>query len=140
MLWLVAAICSAFFAGITAILSKVGVKNTNSDLATAIRTGVVLLFSWLIVFIKKETKPITEIPKKDLLFVALSGITTGASWLCYYYAIKYGQVSVVVPIDKLSVLITVAFSVIFLKEKLKPKAIVGLVLLVSATVSMAVFT
>lgn len=95
--------------------------------------------AWLIVFFKKETHELKALKGKDLLFIVLSGIATGASWLCYYYAIQNGQISIVVPIDKLSILITIAFSVICFKEKLKPKAIIGLILIVSATVCMAIF-
>lgn len=115
-MWIVAAVLSAVFAGITAILSKCGVKNVNSDVATAIRTSVVLAFAWIIVF------------------------ATGASWLCYYYAVQNGQVSVVVPIDKLSILITVIFSLIVFKEKLSLKAWFGLGFLTTGTILMAVFT
>ncbi len=116
--WRVFAILSAVFAAATSLLAKTGIENVDSDLATAIRTCVVFLFAWIIVIAKKEVKLVKEITKKDLLFLILSGIATGASWLCYYYAIKNGQVSVVVPIDKLSILITVAFSLVVFKEKL----------------------
>ena len=103
-------------------------------------TSVVLILAWLIVFCRKEQKFVREIPKKELGFLILSGIATGASWLCYYYAIQQGQVSVVVPIDRLSILITVLFSVLVLKEKLSAKSWVGLSLLTAGTVCMAVFT
>ena len=139
-MWIAAAILSAIFAGITAILSKCGIRNTNSDVATAVRTSVVLVMAWGIVFCRKEQKFIREIPKKELGFLILSGIATGTSWLCYYYAIQQGQVSVVVPIDRLSILITVLFSVLVLKEKLSAKSWVGLSLLTAGTVCMAVFT
>ncbi len=138
--WFVFAAFSAIFAACTSVLAKIGIKNVDSNLATAIRTSVVLLMAWLIVFIKNETSLIKDVKKKDFLFIVLSGIATGASWLCYYYALSRGKVSVVVPIDKLSILVTVLFSVIFLKEKLKTKSIIGLSLIVSATVCMAIFT
>lgn len=138
--WFVFALLSALFASATSILAKIGINGVDSNLATAIRTGVVFVMAWLIVFFKKETHELKDLKGKDLLFIVLSGIATGASWLCYYYAIQNGQISIVVPIDKLSILITIAFSVICFKEKLKPKAIIGLILIVSATVCMAIFT
>lgn len=138
--WFVFALLSALFASATSILAKIGINGVDSNLATAIRTGVVFVMAWLIVFFKKETHELKALKGKDLLFIVLSGIATGASWLCYYYAIQNGQISIVVPIDKLSILITIAFSVICFKEKLKPKAIIGLILIVSATVCMAIFT
>lgn len=131
---------SALFAGVTAILSKCGVKNTDSDVATALRTFVVLIFAWLMAFITGEFKQIGSVDIKSIIFLILSGVCTGASWLCYYYALSRGNVSVVVPIDKLSILVTVLFSVIFLKEKLKTKSFIGLLLITSATVCMAIFT
>lgn len=137
--WFVFASLSALFAAATSILAKIGIRDLDSNTATAIRTCVVFLMAWLIAFGKKQTKEIKTINGKDLLFIILSGIATGASWLCYYYAIRNGQVSVVVPIDKASIIFTVIFSVVFLKEKLKPKAIVGLVLIAAATVCMAIF-
>lgn len=138
--WFVFALLSALFAAATSILAKIGINGVDSNLATAIRTGVVFVMAWLIVFFKKETHELKDLKGKDLLFIVLSGIATGASWLCYYYAIQNGKISIVVPIDKLSILITIAFSVICFKEKLKPKAIIGLILIVSATVCMAIFT
>lgn len=138
--WLVFAVLSSVFAGATSILAKVGIENVDSNLATAIRTCVVFLFAWVIVIARKEGKFVKEITKKDALFLVLSGIATGISWLCYYYAIKNGQVSVVVPIDKLSILITVGFSVIVFKEKLSKKSWFGLGLLTVGTVLMAVLT
>ncbi|MDE5580395.1 MAG: EamA family transporter [Treponemataceae bacterium] len=113
-MWIVAAVLSAVFAGMTAVLSKCGVKTANANVATAVRMSVVLLFAWIIVF------------------------ATGASWLCYYYAIRQGHVSVVVPVDKLSLLITVFFSLVVFKERLSPKAWAGLALLTAGTVCMAV--
>ncbi len=138
--WLFFAVLSAVFAAATSILAKIGIENVNSNLATAIRTCVVLVMAWLIVICKKETKFVKELAGKDVLFLVMSGIATGASWLCYYYAIQQGEVSVVVPIDKLSILITVAFSLAVFKEKLSAKAWIGLTLLTAGTVLMAVFT
>lgn len=140
MWWIVAAILSAVFAGLTAILSKCGVKNANSDVATAVRTSVVLVMAWLIVFITGAYSTIAQISVTSWIFLILSGLATGASWLCYYYAIQQGQVSVVVPIDRLSILITVLFSLIVFREKLSLKAWTGLALLTAGTVCMAVFT
>ncbi len=140
MWWIVAAILSAVFAGLTAILSKCGVKNANSDVATAVRTSVVLVMAWLIVFITGAYSTIAQISVTSWIFLILSGLATGASWLCYYYAIQQGLVSVVVPIDRLSILITVLFSLIVFREKLSLKAWIGLALLTTGTVCMAVFT
>ncbi len=131
---------SALFAAATSLLAKVGIENVDSNLATAIRTGVVLILAWLIVFARGETKYVRDLKGKDIVFLILSGLATGASWLCYYYAIQNGQVSVVVPIDKLSILITVVFSVLVFKEKLSLKAWLGLALLIVGTVLMAVLT
>ena len=140
MWWIVAAILSAVFAGLTAILSKCGVKNANSDVATAVRTSVVLVMAWLIVFITGAYSTIAQISVTSWIFLILSGLATGASWICYYYAIQQGLVSVVVPIDRLSILITVLFSLIVFREKLSLKAWIGLALLTTGTVCMAVFT
>ena len=137
--WIVFAVLSAAFAAATSILAKIGIENVESNLATAIRTTVVLVAAWFLVIAKKKTHLIKGIDKKELLFISLSGISTGASWLCYYYAIAKGVVSVVVPIDKLSVLLTVAFSCIFLKEKLKLKSAVGLIIMTAGTLLMAIF-
>ena len=131
---------SALFAAATSLLAKVGIENVDSNLATAIRTGVVLILAWLIVFARGETKYVRDLKGKDIVFLILSGLATGASWLCYYYAIQNGQVSVVVPIDKLSILITVVFSGLVFKEKLSLKAWLGLALLIVGTVLMAVLT
>ena len=138
--WFFFALLSAIFAAITSVLSKLGMENVNSDCATAIRTGIVLIMAWLIVFAKKETGLVKEVNKKDLLFLVFSGISTGISWLYYFYAIQHGQISVVVPIDKLSIVITVVFSVIFLKEKASSKVWLGLGLLTAGTLCMAIFT
>ena len=109
-MWILYAIGSSFFAGITAVLAKCGIQKTNSNVATAIRTIVVLLFSWLMVFLTGAQTGLTQISSKTLLFLVLSGLATGLSWLCYYKALQDGQASVVVPIDKLSILITIEFS------------------------------
>lgn len=138
--WLIFALLSAVFASATSILAKIGIENVNSNVATAIRTCVVLVMAWLIVLCRKETKFVKELKGKEIIFLVLSGIATSTSWLCYYYAIKQGQVSIVVPIDKLSILITVFFSLIVFKEKLSVKAWIGLALLTIGTVCMAVFT
>lgn len=135
--WMFYAVLSAVFAAATSILAKVGITGVESNLGTAIRTIVVLFMAWIIIFMKGKQKEVRNVERRELVFLCLSGITTGASWLCYYYAIQNGVVSVVVPIDKLSILVTIAFSWIFLKEKLKKRAIVGLLLMVTATLVMA---
>ncbi len=137
--WLIYAFLSAVFAALTSILAKVGIEGVESNLGTAIRTGVVLIMAWIIVFARKKHKEIKRLDKRELLFITLSGVATGASWLFYYYAIGKGLVSVVVPIDKLSILVTVIFSFIVFKEKLSKKAIVGLSLMVVGTLIMAFF-
>lgn len=137
--WMIYAILAAVFAALTSILAKVGISGVESNLGTAIRTAVVLVLSWGIVFARKKHTELRTIDKKELLFICLSGIATGASWLCYYYAIGHGDVSVVVPIDKLSILVTVAFSFIVFKEKLSKKAFLGLALMVVGTLLMAFF-
>lgn len=135
-MWILFAVGSSFFAGITAILAKCGIQKTDSDVATAVRTIVVLLFSWLMVFVQSKQKEVKEIEKKELLFIGLSGIATGASWLCYYRALQEGPASVVVPIDKLSILVTIAFSWIVFHEKLTRKSAIGVVLITVGTVLM----
>ena len=137
--WIFYAILSAVFAALTSILAKMGISGVESNLGTAIRTGVVLVMAWIIVFSRGKHKNIKTIEKKELLFIGLSGIATGASWLCYYYAIAHGLVSVVVPIDKLSVLVTVVFSYIVFCEKLSKKAIFGLLMMITGTLLMAFF-
>lgn len=137
--WMIYAVLSAVFAALTSILAKIGVTGVESNLATAIRTGIVLVMAWMIVFIKGKQREIKGISKKELLFIALSGIATGASWLCYYYAIQNGIVSVVVPIDKLSIVVTVAFSYIVFGEKLNKKALYGLTLMIVGTLAMAIW-
>ena len=137
--WMIYAIFSAIFAAATSILAKVGISGVESNLGTAIRTGVVLIMAWIIVFARKKHTGIKEINKKELLFICLSGLATGGSWLCYYYAIQNGIVSVVVPIDKMSILFTVVFSYFVFKEKLSKKALVGLLLMLAATLLMVFF-
>ncbi len=138
--WMVYAVLSAVFAALTSILAKIGISGVESNLGTAIRTSVVLIMAWLIVLMKGKQKEIREINKKEFVFIALSGIATGASWLCYYYAIQNGIVSVVVPIDKLSIIVTVVFSYFVFKEKLSKKAFIGLCLMLCGTLAMAVYT
>lgn len=133
------AIGSAVFAALTSILAKIGIEGIESNLGTAIRTAVVLATSWLVVIAKGKTAKLKELDGRELIFIALSGIATGASWLCYYYAIQNGVVSVVVPIDKMSLLITVGFSYVVFKERLSKKALFGLILMTVGTLTMAVF-
>ena len=135
--WLFYAAGSALFASMTAILGKIGITGVESNLGTAVRTCVVLVMAWAMVFLTGKQREVRQIDKKELLYICLSGIATGASWLCYYRALQEGPASVVVPIDKLSVLVTVAFSYIVFKERLKPKAAAGLLLLTAGTVAMA---
>ena len=135
--WLPYAIGSAVFAALTSILAKIGIEGVESNLGTAIRTCVVLIMAWVIVFLKKKQSQLHDLDKKELVFICLSGIATGASWLCYYYAIQNGIVSVVVPIDKLSILVSIAFSAIVFHERLSKKAGVGLALMVIGTLVMA---
>ena len=137
-MWVFFAIGSSFFAGIIAILAKCGIRKTDSDVATAIRTIVVLLFSWLMVLITGAWTGITNINGKTLLFLVLSGLATGASWLCYYRTLQDGPASVVVPIDKLSMLVTIAFSWIVFHEKLTKKSALGVVCMTVGTVLLAV--
>lgn len=136
--WLIYAFGSAIFASLTSILGKVGIEDVESNLGTAIRTVVVLIMAWLVVFVTKKQGAIKDIDKKSWKFLLLSGLTTGLSWLCYYKALQDGQASIVVPIDKLSILVTIAFSYIILKEKLKKKSIIGLILIVVGTLLLLV--
>jgi len=138
--WLPYAALSAVFAALTSILAKIGIEGVESNLGTALRTGVVLVMAWLIVFMRGKQAQLKTLDKRELCFIALSGLATGASWLCYYYAIQNGVVSVVVPIDKLSIVVTVAFSYIVFKEKLSGKAFAGLVLMVLGTLTMAIWS
>ncbi len=137
--WIVYAVCSAVFAALTSILAKIGITGVESNLGTAIRTVVVLIMAWFIVFIKGKQPQFKSLDKRELVFIVLSGIATGASWLCYYYAIQNGVVSVVVPIDKMSILVTVIFSFLFLKEKISKKAVFGLTLMLLGTLIMAIW-
>lgn len=137
--YLLYAVGSAVFAAATSILAKVGISGVESNLATAIRTAVVLVMAWLIVIIKGKLPQLKTLDKKELGFIALSGLATGGSWLCYYYAIQNGVVSVVVPIDKMSLLPTVIFSYFVFKEKLSKKATLGLALMLAGTLVMAIF-
>ena len=136
--WMPYAVLSAVFAALTSILAKIGITGVESNLGTAIRTGVVLIASWFIVLVKRKRTAVKTINKRELVYIFLSGIATGVSWLCYYYAIQNGIVSVVVPIDKLSIAVTVAFSYIIFKEKLSKKAFAGLLLMVLGTLVMTI--
>lgn len=137
--WIMYAVLSALFAALTSILAKIGIENVESNLATAIRTCVVLIMAWLIVFLKGKQRQLHTITRKELFYIFISGIATGASWLCYYYAIQNGLVSIVVPIDKLSIVVSIIFSYIVFKEKLSKKAFVGLILMISGTLLMTIF-
>lgn len=134
--WFIYALLSAVFASLTSIFGKIGVENVDSNLGTAIRTIVVLVMAWLMVFITGEQKGLRQISRKSWIFLILSGFATGGSWLCYYRALQDGPASVVVPIDKLSILVTIFFSWVVLKEKLSRRAAVGLVLIVLGTGAM----
>lgn len=131
--WLLYAIGSAVFASLTSILGKIGISDINSNLGTAIRTIVVLVMAWIVVFVTRKQHTIKDIDKKSWTFLVLSGVATGGSWLCYYRALQTGPASVVVPIDKLSILVTIAFSYIVFREKLTAKAGIGLALIVAGT-------
>lgn len=136
--WLIYALGSAVFASLTSILGKVGMQDLNSNLGTAIRTVVVLIMAWIVVFVSKKQDTIKDIDKKSWIFLALSGFVTGGSWLCYYRALQTGPASVVVPIDKLSILVTIGFSYIVFHEKLSLKSGVGLVLIVVGTLVLLI--
>ncbi len=135
--WLVYAVLSAVFASLTAILGKIGIEGVDSNLGTAIRTTVVLVMSWMMVFVMGKTSEVKEIEKKELGFIMLSGLATGASWMCYYRALQEGPASVVVPIDKLSILVTIAFSWLVFHEKLTKKAMLGLICILVGTIMLA---
>lgn len=137
-IYIIYAIISAFFASLTSILGKIGINNIDSNFGTLIRTFVILIISWIIIFSTKEYKNIHKIDKRELTFISLSGISTGASWLCYYYAIKNGIVSLVIPIDKLSIVVSIVFSCIFLKEKLNKLSFIGLIFIVFGTIIMTI--
>lgn len=137
-MWLILSILSAFFAAVTSILAKIGIENVNSNLATAIRTLVVVIMSWLIVFITNAQTGIHDISNKSWMFLILSGLATGLSWLCYYAAIKSGQVSKVVAVDKASVILTFIMAFIFLGEKFTLKSIIGAILIGIGTFIMVI--
>lgn len=137
--WLVYAVLSAVFASLTSILGKIGVEGIHSNLGTAIRTVVVLIMAWVVVFVTGKQETVKNIEKKEMGFICLSGLATGASWLCYYKALKDGVASVVISVDKLSMLIAIAFSCLVFKEKLTGKALAGLALITAGTLLMVVF-
>ena len=136
--WLLYAVGSAVFASLTAILGKIGIAGVESNLGTAIRTGVVLLMAWVMVFVTGKQHTLPDTSKKELGFICLSGLVTGASWLCYYKALQDGPASVVVPVDKLSILVTIAFSYLVFQERLSKKSALGLVLIVAGTLVMLI--
>ncbi|MDE6727874.1 MAG: EamA family transporter [Oscillospiraceae bacterium] len=135
-MWFVFALLSAVFAALTSILAKVGIENVNSNLATAVRTVVVVAMAWGMVFITNSQSGLSEIPRKSWIFLILSGLATGGSWLCYYKALQMGKASQVAPIDKLSVVFTVVLAVIFLHEEANAKTIIGCVLIAAGTLVM----
>lgn len=137
--WLVYAVLSAVFAAVTSILGKVGIENVESNLGKTVRTAVVLVAAWAMVFVTGKGKQVRRIPKKELMFICLSGLATGGSWLCYYKALHDGLASVVVPIDKLSILVTVAFSYIVFREKLTLRSAIGLLFIVAGTLGLIFF-
>lgn len=134
--WFLYAVLSAVFASLTSILGKIGISGVDSNLGTAIRTIVVLFMAWLVVFVKGKQREVRKVEKKELLFIILSGFATGASWLCYYRALQTGPASVIVPIDKLSILVSIAFSYVVFKEKLTGKSLFGLICIVAGTLVM----
>ena len=135
-MWFIYALLSAVFAALTSILAKVGIEGVNSNLATAIRTVVVVFMSWGMVFITNTQGGISEISKKSFLFLILSGLATGASWLCYYHALQIGEASKVVPVDKLSVVITLVLAFVFLHEQFTIKSVIGCILIGAGTLFM----
>ena len=135
-MWFILALLSAVFAALTSILAKIGIDGVNSNLATAIRTAVVLVMAWGMVFLTNTQGGITDISKKSWIFLILSGLATGASWLCYYKALQIGEASKVVPIDKLSVVITLVLAFVFLHEKFTPKSFIGCILIGLGTLIM----
>lgn len=135
-MWFLFAILSAVFAALTSILAKIGIENVNSNLATAIRTGVVLILAWGIVFLTNAQKGLSSISTKSWIFLILSGLATGLSWLCYYHALQTGEVSKVVPIDKLSVVLTLILAFVFLHERFTVKSAVGTLLITAGTLIM----
>lgn len=135
-MWMILALMSAVFAALTSILAKIGIENVNSNLATAVRTVVVVIMAWGMVFLTNTQSGITEISRKSWLFLILSGLATGSSWLCYYKALQMGDASKVVPIDKLSVVITLVLAFVFLHEEFTIKSFVGCVLIAAGTMFM----
>ena len=135
-MWMILALLSAVFAALTSILAKIGIENVNSNLATAIRTVVVVIMAWGMVFITSAQNGINDISRKSWLFLILSGLATGASWLCYYKALQIGEASKVVPIDKLSVVITLVLAFVFLHEEFTSKSLVGCILIGAGTLCM----
>lgn len=135
-MWMILALLSAVFAALTSILAKIGIENVNSNLATAIRTVVVVIMAWGMVFLTNAQNGITEISRRSWLFLILSGLATGASWLCYYKALQLGDASKVVPIDKLSVVITLVLAFVFLHEEFTMKSLVGCLLIAAGTMFM----
>lgn len=135
-MWFILALLSAVFAALTSILAKVGIEGVNSNLATAIRTVVVVFMSWGMVFLTNAQGGLGEISRKSWIFLILSGLATGASWLCYYRALQLGEASKVVPIDKLSVVITLIMAFVFLHERFTPKSLVGCILITAGTLVM----
>lgn len=136
IMWLIFAILSSVFAALTSILAKIGIDGVNSNLATAIRTAVVLALSWLMVFVTGVQSGISEINKKNWMFLILSGLATGASWLCYYKALQIGEASKVIPIDKMSVVLSLILAFIFLHEQFTAKTLVGIIFLTTGTILM----
>ena len=136
IMWLIFAILSSVFAALTSILAKIGIDGVNSNLATAIRTAVVLAMSWLMVFVTGAQSGISEINKRSWMFLILSGLATGASWLCYYKALQIGEASKVVPIDKMSVVLTLILAFIFLHEQFTARTLAGMILLTAGTILM----
>jgi transporter family protein len=137
-MWWVYALLSAFFAALTAIFAKLGVKETDSDLATAIRTVVILIIAWLIVFVKGGTSQIASLSKQNLIFLGLSGLATGLSWVFYFKALQLGKVSQVAPVDKLSVALAIVLSIVFLGEALSWKNAIGALLIIAGTLVLIV--
>ena len=135
-MWFLFALASSIFAALTSILAKIGIENVNSNLATAIRTFVVLLMSWGMVFITNTQSGVAEISRRSWIFLILSGLATGASWLCYYKALQIGEVSKVMPIDKLSIVITMVLAAVILHEQFTPKSILGCILIAAGTLLM----
>lgn len=136
IMWLIFAILSSVFAALTSILAKIGIDGVNSNLATAIRTAVVLALSWLMVFVTGAQSGISETNKRNWMFLILSGLATGASWLCYYKALQIGEASKVIPIDKMSVVLTLILAFIFLHEQFTAKTLVGIIFLTVGTILM----